>query len=89
MADESEDITGNEIDEPYTNKDVMSVNLVIDTLVKGKKITKIEKKSKAETMAGKKKELNFSVVHVVEFVFDIDYDEVDQIGIQNLQWMIL
>ncbi|WJX90013.1 hypothetical protein P8452_71956 [Trifolium repens] len=32
MADESEDITGNEIDEPYTNKDVMSVNLVIDTL---------------------------------------------------------
>jgi hypothetical protein len=51
MADEIEDITGNEIDDPCTNKDVMSVNLAIDTLVKGKKITKMEKKFKPETMA--------------------------------------
>jgi hypothetical protein len=24
-----------------------------------------------------------------EFMFDINYDEVDQIGVQNLQWMII
>jgi hypothetical protein len=58
MGDECEDLTGSEINEPCTNKDAVSVvNIAMAALEKGKKITKLEKKLKAETMAGKKKNL--------------------------------
>jgi hypothetical protein len=57
-----DELMADEIDEPCTNKDVMSV-------VKGKKITKLEKKFKAETMAGKKKNLILVLSMSLNFYF--------------------
>jgi hypothetical protein len=74
MADECEDQIGIESDEPCNNKDVVNVvnNLAMEALEKGKKITKLEKKLNAETIAGKIKML-FLVFSIVAIVVVVEF----------------